>query len=74
MQSNPDLTADLARAAEIEQLTGVKLPVTAAAKGDTTLTGLLASQTSRGENAAFTAAVKQQEKDAHVESVDLLCR
>ena len=64
MQSNPDLTADLARAAEIEQLTGVKLPVTAAAKGDTTLTGLLASQTSRGENAAFTAAVKQQEKDA----------
>ena len=64
MQSNPDLSADLARAAEIEQLTGVKLPVTAAAKGDTTLTGLLASQTSRGENAAFTAAVKQQEKDA----------
>lgn len=64
MNSNPDLAADLARAAEIEQLTGVKLPVTAAAKGDTTLTGLLASQTSRGENAAFTAAVKQQEKDA----------
>jgi hypothetical protein len=64
MQSNPDLAADLARAAEIEQLTGVKLPVTAAAKGDTTLTGLLASQTSRGENAAFTAAIKQQEKDA----------
>jgi hypothetical protein len=64
MQSNPDLPADLARAAEIEQLTGVKLPVTAAAKGDTTLTGLLASQTSRGENAAFTATIKQQEKDA----------
>lgn len=64
VQSNPDLSADLARAAEIEQLTGVKLPVTAAAKGDTTLTGLLASQTSRSENAAFTAAIKQQEKDA----------
>ena len=64
MQSNPDLAADLARAAEIEQLTGVKLPVTAAAKGDTTLTGMLASQTSRGENAGFTAAIKQQEKDA----------
>lgn len=64
MNSNPDLAADLARSAEIERLTGVKLPVTAAAKGDTTLTGLLASQTSRGENAAFTAAVKQQEKDA----------
>lgn len=64
MQSNPNLTEDLARAAEIEKLTGVKLPVTAASKGDTTLTGLLASQTSRGENAAFTAAIKQQEKDA----------
>jgi len=64
MQANPDLAADLARSTEIEQLTGVKLPVTAAAKGDTTLTGLLASQTSRAENAAFTAAIKQQEKDA----------
>lgn len=64
MQSNPDLAADLARASEIEQMTGVKLPIPAAAKGDTTLTGLLASQTSRGENAAFTAAIKQQEKDA----------
>lgn len=64
IEANPDLTADLARAAEIEQLTGVKLPVPAASKGDTTLTGMLASQTSRSENAAFTAAIKQQEKDA----------
>jgi hypothetical protein len=64
IQANPDLTADLARAAEIEKLTGVKLPVTAASKGDTTLTGLLASQISRGENAGFTAAIKQQEKEA----------
>lgn len=64
MQANPDLPTDLARAVEIEKLTGVELPVTAASKGDTTLTGLLASQTSRGENAAFTAVIKQQEKDA----------
>ena len=64
MQANPALADDLARSAEIEQLTGVKLPVTAAAKGDTTLTGLLASQTARGENAAFTAAIKQQETAA----------
>ena len=64
MLSNPSLTEDLARAAEIEKLTGVKLPVTAASKGDTTLTGLLASQTARGENAAFTAAIKQQEQQA----------
>lgn len=64
MQANPDLAADLARSSEIEAMTGVKLPITAAAKGDTTLTGLLAGQTSRAENAAFTAAIKQQEKDA----------
>lgn len=64
MQSNPDLASDLVRASEIEALTGVKLPVTAAAKGDTTLTGLLASQTARSENAAFTASIKQQEKEA----------
>lgn len=64
MQANPDLAADLARASEIEQRTGVKLPIPAASKGDTTLEGLLASQTSRAENAAFTAAIKQQEKDA----------
>lgn len=62
--SNPNLAEDLARASEIEKLTGVKLPVPAASKGDTTLTGLLASQTARGENAAFTAAIKQQEQQA----------
>jgi hypothetical protein len=64
MQSNPNLAADLARAAEIKQLTGVDLPIPAASKGDTTLTGLLASQTARGENAAFTSAIKQQETAA----------
>jgi uncharacterized protein YoxC len=64
IEANPDLPTDLARAAEIEKLTGVKLPVPAASKGDTTLTGMLASQTSRSENAPFTAAIKQQEKDA----------
>lgn len=62
--SNPNLAEDLARASEIEKLTGVKLPVLAKSKGDTTLTGLLASQTARGENAAFTAAIKQQEQQA----------
>ena len=64
MHSNPDLPADLARASEIEKMTGVNLPITAASKGDTTITGMLASQTSRGENAAFTAVIKQQEKNA----------
>lgn len=64
IRSNPDLPADLARAKEIEALTGVKLPVPAASKGDTTIVGLLASETARAENAAFTAAMKQQEKAA----------
>lgn len=64
IRANPDLPADLARAREIEQMTGVKLPVPAASKGDTTLVGMLASETSRAENAPFTAAIKQQEKAA----------
>ncbi len=55
MEANPTLSDDLLRAKEIEASTGVKLPVTAASKGDTTLTGLVSSQTSRGENASFTA-------------------
>ena len=62
LEANPSLASDLTRATEIEKLTGIKLPVTAAAKGDTTLTGLLASETTRGENAPFTAVIAQQQK------------
>jgi hypothetical protein len=57
---NPNLAGDLKRAKEIEELTGVKLPVLAAGKGDTTFEGLLSSQTTRGENAPFIAQMKQQ--------------
>jgi len=64
MEANPTLSDDLLRAKEIEASTGVKLPVTAASKGDTTLTGLVSSQTSRGENASFTAFMANQEKEA----------
>ena len=64
MEANPALSDDLARAKEIEASTGVKLPVTAASKGDTTLGGLVTSQTSRGENASFTAFMANQEKEA----------
>lgn len=64
LDANPSLAGDLARAREIETATGVRLPVQAAAKGDTTLTGLLASETSRGENSAFTALMATQEKQA----------
>jgi hypothetical protein len=64
MEANPTLSDDLLRAKEIEASTGVKLPVTAASKGDTTLGGLVTSQTSRGENASFTAFMANQEKEA----------
>lgn len=62
LEANPSLASDLTRATEIQNLTGIKLPVTAAAKGDTTLTGLLTSETARGENAPFTAVIAQQQK------------
>jgi hypothetical protein len=62
LEANPSLAGDLTRATEITELTGIKLPVTAAAKGDPTLTGLLTSQTTRGENASFTALISQQQK------------
>lgn len=64
LDANPSLAGDLARAREIEALTGVRLPVGAAAKGDTTLTGLLASETSRAENSVFTALMASQERQA----------
>jgi hypothetical protein len=64
LEANPSLGSDLAAAKEIETKLGVKLPISAASKGDTTLTGLLASETSRGENAAFTALIKRQEDEA----------
>lgn len=64
LDANPSLAADLQRARDIEELTGVRLPVQAAAKGDTTLTGLLASETARGENSAFTALMATQERQA----------
>lgn len=64
LDANPNLGSDLATAKEIETKLGVKLPISAASKGDTTFTGLLASETSRGENAAFTALIKRQEDEA----------
>jgi hypothetical protein len=64
LEANPSLGDDLAAAKKIETTLGVKLPISAASKGDTTLTGLLASETSRGENAAFTALIKRQEDEA----------
>jgi hypothetical protein len=62
LEANPSLAGDLTRASEITALTGIKLPVTAAAKGDPTLTGLLTSETARSENSLFTAVIAQQQK------------
>jgi len=62
LEANPSLAGDLTRASEITALTGIKLPVTAAAKGDPTLTGLLISETARSENSLFTAVIAQQQK------------
>jgi hypothetical protein len=66
IEANPALAGDLARAKEIQTRTGIQLPVKAAAAGDTTIEGLVASQVSRGENASFTALLAQQYKDAQV--------
>lgn len=60
LRANPNLGPTVARAAEIEKNTGISLPMLAAANGDTTISGFLTSQTSRGANAEFTAALKQQ--------------
>lgn len=64
MEANPSLAKDLESAADITSKTGITLPITAASRGDTTLSGLLTSETSRGENAAFTALIATQQKNA----------
>jgi cell pole-organizing protein PopZ len=60
LRANPNLGPTILRAQEIEKNTGVSLPMLAAANGDTTISSFLQSQTSRGGNAEFTAALKLQ--------------
>jgi len=60
LRANPQLGPTVLRAAEIEQQTGISLPMLAAADGDTTISTYLQSQMSRGSNVEFTAALKQQ--------------
>lgn len=62
--ANPELLPNLQRAREIQQSTGVDLPTLPASRGDTTIISLQQSQTSRGENAPFIAALANQEKKA----------
>ena len=60
IKANPNLVPSVIRATEIEKQTGVTLPTLAAANGDTTISSYIQSQTSRGDNALFTAQLKQQ--------------
>lgn len=63
-KANESLPGVLGQAARIEEATGVSLPVLAAANGDTTISGYIASQAARGDNAEFTAAMRQQYETA----------
>jgi hypothetical protein len=64
LAANPDLANEIKRSADIEELTGVKLPILPATGGDTTIKGMLQSQIARAENAPFTAELSQQYKQA----------
>lgn len=60
IRANPNLVPTVLRASEIEQQTGVTLPMLAASNGDTTISSFLQSQLSRGENVEFAAKMKGQ--------------
>lgn len=60
ISANPNLMGSIGRAAEIEANTGIKLPILAESNGDTTISGFLQSQISKGDNSTFTAQLKQQ--------------
>ena len=60
LQANPNLAGNIARASEIEQSTGIALPMLASSNGDTTISSYLQSQIAKGDNSAFTASLKSQ--------------
>ena len=60
LQANPNLAGNIARASEIEQSTGVALPMLASSNGDTTISSYLQSQIAKGDNSPFTASLKAQ--------------
>lgn len=62
--ANPDFSANIARAKEIQKLTGVELPIQAASGGDTTIDALAKGQMASADNTAFTAALKNQQTAA----------
>lgn len=60
LSANPSLAGSIGRAMEIEQNTGISLPMLAASNGDTTISSYMQSQIAKGDNSPFTAQVKQQ--------------
>lgn len=60
LSANPSLAGSIGRAMEIEQNTGISLPMLAASNGDTTVSSYMQSQIAKGDNSPFTAQVKQQ--------------
>ena len=60
LQANPNLAGNIARASEIEQSTGITLPMLASSSGDTTISSYLQSQIAKGDNSPFTASLKSQ--------------
>jgi hypothetical protein len=60
VNANPELVPSVVRASELSKVLGKPLPALAAANGDTTISGYINSQIARGENAAFTAQIRNQ--------------
>jgi len=60
VNANPNLVPSVVRASELSKVLGQPLPALAAANGDTTISGYINSQIARGENAAFTAQIRNQ--------------
>jgi cell pole-organizing protein PopZ len=60
VNANPNLVPSVVRASELSQFLGQPLPALAQANGDTTISGYINSQIARGENAAFTAEIRNK--------------
>lgn len=63
-EANDALSSTLIQSGKIQEATGVSLPILAAANGDLTISGFIASQAAKGDNAGFTAAMRQQYETA----------
>lgn len=64
LKANPNLPVTLQEAEEIFRLTGARLPISAASKGDPTIGSLVAQQASRTQNTGFVAELYNQENAA----------